>query len=180
MVLVYRLITHSAGYTPITTCSPHNFELVLSLGAVAAFDYGDVDCAVKIRDYCAGGLKYVWDTISLPTTAAICADVIAPGGQYGTIVPVKAPRDDIKVTFSLAYTAFGERIQKFSLGARDNIDDFEFTKRWIEVVESLLQEGRVTSHIFRASNNLADVLEGLDLMRRQRVSGQKLVYVIAS
>lgn len=31
-----------AGYQVVTTCSPKNFELVKSLGAVAAYDYSDV------------------------------------------------------------------------------------------------------------------------------------------
>ncbi|KAK8023616.1 Zinc-binding dehydrogenase [Apiospora rasikravindrae] len=45
----------AAGYEVVTTCSPRNFDLVQSLGAAAAFDYGDADAAVsEIVKFCQG------------------------------------------------------------------------------------------------------------------------------
>jgi len=43
--LVSSILTsiYSAGYTPIATCSSHNFDLVKSLGAAAAFDYKELN-----------------------------------------------------------------------------------------------------------------------------------------
>ena len=43
----------------ITTYSPRNFDLVKSLGADAAFDYNDPECAAKIKEYTKDDLKYV-------------------------------------------------------------------------------------------------------------------------
>ncbi|KAI9035898.1 uncharacterized protein KD926_002652 [Aspergillus affinis] len=39
-----------SGYTVLTTCSPHNLDLVRSLGANAVFDYKDSSSAAEIRD----------------------------------------------------------------------------------------------------------------------------------
>ncbi len=33
----------------ITTCSPHNFPFVKSLGVTEAFDYKDPECGKKVR-----------------------------------------------------------------------------------------------------------------------------------
>lgn len=169
---------HRAGYTPITTCSSRNFDLVRSLGAAAAFDYRDPDCAAQIKKYTNNNLKYIWDTISLPQTAQLCAEVIAPGGTYGTILKVKFPRDDVKCTYSLGYTGFGEPIKKTGFEIPARAEDFEFLKKWIAEVEPLLQQGRLKVHPPKVGKGLEEVLDGLDLLRHDKVSGQKLVYAV--
>ncbi|KAK5459388.1 hypothetical protein LTS15_003516 [Exophiala xenobiotica] len=167
-----------AGYTPIATCSPRNFDFVKSLGAAEAFDYNDPDCAKKIRAYASDNLKYVWDTISLPPTAQICADAIASGGIYGTILKVQLPRDDVACKFSLGYTATGEPVRKWSWDLPDNAGDFEFMKKWMVDVEPILQKGQLKVHPPQVEKGLEHVLEGLDLLRHDKVSGKKLVYVV--
>ncbi|KIX01354.1 uncharacterized protein Z518_09079 [Rhinocladiella mackenziei CBS 650.93] len=167
-----------AGYTPITTCSSYNFDLVKSLGAAAAFDYKDPGCVAQIKTFTNGELKYIWDTISLPATAEFCAEVIAPGGTYGSILGVKFPRDDVKCTFSLGYTAVGEPVKKPTTEKLDNSADFEFMKKWIEAVEPLLQQGRLKVHPPKVGRGLENVLEGCDLLRKDKISGQKLVYTV--
>ncbi|UCK58859.1 hypothetical protein AFCA_001695 [Aspergillus flavus] len=46
-----------SGYTVLTTCSPHNFDLVKRLGADAVFDYKDPNSAAEIRQYTNNNLK---------------------------------------------------------------------------------------------------------------------------
>ncbi|KIW21320.1 hypothetical protein PV08_01900 [Exophiala spinifera] len=168
-----------AGYTPITTCSPQNFSFVKSLGAAESFDYRDPDCAKKIREYTNDSLKYVWDTISLPNTAQICADAIGPaGGVYGTVLDIQSPRSDVVTTVSMGYTATGEPVKKWGWDVTDTKEDFEFMKKWIAEVEPMLAQGRVKVHPPKVGKGLEHVLEGLDLLRHDKVSGQKLVYVL--
>ncbi|KAL2406807.1 Trans-enoyl reductase TOXD [Exophiala dermatitidis] len=167
-----------AGYTPIATCSPHNFELVKSMGAVAAFDYKDPNCVAQIKEFTNNNLKYVWDAISLPPTAQLCAQVIAPNGRYGTILPVDFPRKDVKQTHSVAYTAFGEPVKKPFFEAQDTTADFEFMKGWIAEAEGLLHQGQLKHHPLKIGRGLENVLEGMDQLRQDKVSGQKLVYVL--
>ena len=165
----------------IATASKHNFELVKSLGAEAAFDYKDANVTDQINEYTKGNLKYVWDTIALPPTAKICAAVISPGGTYGAILQVELPRDDVKKTFSLGYTAVGEPVKKwaFEHGGTRITTDFEFMKKWVkEIVDPLLAEGRIKVHPPQIGKGLDKVFEGFDLMRHDKVSGQKLVYTL--
>lgn len=163
----------------ISTASKHNFELVKSLGAEAAFDYKDPDVTDQIKKYTNGNLKYIWDTIALPPTAEICAAVISPGGTYGAILNVKLPRDDVKQTFSLGYTAAGEPVKKWVFEYKDTTADFEFMKKWVsEVVDPTLATGRVKVHPPKLGKGLENVFEGLDLLKHDKVSGQKLVYTV--
>lgn len=148
------------------------------MGAVAAFDYKDLDCAAQIRKFTNNELKYVWDTIALPPTAKLCAEVISPGGLYGAILRVDLPRNDVRCTYSLGYTAAGEPVKKPSFFKEDNQGDFEFMKKWVETVEPILQQGKLRVHPPRVGQGLENVLEGCDLLRKDQVSGQKLVYVL--
>lgn len=168
----------SAGYTPITTCSPRNFELVKSLGAAAAFDYRDPDCAAKIQQYANNKLRLIWDTISSAETAKFCTDLCVSGGRYGAIVRLKCPRDDVKHTYSLATTCFGEPFQRYGFDVRDCTADFEFMKKWVTLAEELLAEGKVKVHPNKVGKGWENVLEGIDQVRHDKVSGHKLVFSV--
>jgi len=148
------------------------------LGAEAAFDYNDPEVASKIKEYTKGNLPYVWDTIALEPTAKLCADVISTGGKYGAILNVKLPRDDIKTTYSLGYTAMGDPIEKGGYKSQDNTADFEFMKGWVRAVEPLLAQGKLKVHPPKVGTGLEGVIDGMDLLRKDKVSGQKLVYVL--
>ena len=56
------------GYRVVATASPHNFELVKSLGALAVFDYKDPHVSTKIQEWTRrqniGPLTKGLDTIS--------------------------------------------------------------------------------------------------------------------
>jgi NADPH:quinone reductase-like Zn-dependent oxidoreductase len=148
------------------------------LGAAEAFDYNDPDCAKKIRQYANDNLKYIWDPIGLPASAQICADAISVGGVYGTFINKNFTRPGVKTVHSLAYTAIGEPVKKGAFDYPDNTRDFEFAKKWIAAVEAILQEGRLKVHPPQVEHGLENVFDGLDLLRHDRVSGKKMVYVL--
>ena len=168
----------SAGYRVITTCSPRNFDLVKSLGAEAAFDYNDSEAVTKIKEYTKGDLKYIWDTIALPDTDKFSAEVLSADGRYGAILFVKLPRDDVKKTYSMGYTAMGEPVDKGAYKSPNNEGDFEFAKKWMAAVEPILAQGKLKVHPQKVGKGLEEVIDGLDLLRMDKVSGQKLVYVL--
>jgi NADPH:quinone reductase-like Zn-dependent oxidoreductase len=168
----------SAGYKPITVCSPRNFDFVKGLGAIEAFDYMDPNIVGSIKKFTDNQLKYVWDTISLPESVKICAEVISDGGVYGNLLDVDFPRDGVKVTFSLGYTATGERLVKDPYNIEDTTEDFKFVKAWITLVEPLLAAGTVRSHPTTIDHGFEHILHGLDLLRKDKVSGKKLVYTV--
>ncbi|GAB1209496.1 hypothetical protein APSETT445_008275 [Aspergillus pseudonomiae] len=170
----------ASGYRVITTCSPHNFDMVRSLGADAIFDYRDPDCGKKIRDYTNNCLAIAWDTISLPASAEVCAAALTtgPNAKYSCLLQVEFPRADIKPTVTLAYTAFNEEFRIMNRVVPVVPGDFDFTKSFIEIGRKLLATGKVKVHSPRVNKGLEGVLDVLELLRKDKVSGEKLVYLV--
>lgn len=142
------------------------------------FDYNDPECVAKIKASANDNLQYVWDTISTDSSREICARVLATGGRYGCIVGGDIGREDVKYSFSLGYYAMGEPIDKGFVKKDDCTEDFEFAKTWIPDVNRLLAEGKIKPHPQKVAKGLDGVFEGMQLMREDKVSGQKLVYVL--
>lgn len=175
-------LTHSSsGYKVVSTASPRNHDFVRSLGADEVFDYNDPECASKIKKLTNDSLKLTWDTISLDSSAKICADAMAPsGGKYGTILPVKPPRDDLEVTSTFMYTIFNEPFHKGKNEFPAVKEDFEFAKMFMEITENLLKEGKLKTHPEKVGKDgLEGALRGMEDMKADKVSGQKLVYKVA-
>lgn len=84
-------MSRRAGYRVITTASRYNFDVLVSVGAEAVFDYHDPQVVEQINEYIQRNLRHVWDTVAVASTAQICADVISPGGSYGALQTVKFP-----------------------------------------------------------------------------------------
>ena len=170
-----------SGYLPITTCSPHNFDMVKQLGAFAAFDYRDPATVKKVKEYTRDNLTLVWDTVSSDSSAQFCADVMSSnGGRYATLLPVKLSRQDIEMTPTLAYTVFGETIMDGSTVVPGRAKDFDFAKTWWSLCENLLRDGKIVPHRARVERGgLGGVLDGLRLLREGKVSGEKLVYKVS-
>jgi NADPH:quinone reductase-like Zn-dependent oxidoreductase len=76
-----------SGLTVVTTCSAHNFDLVKSLGADAAFDYKSPSCAADIKQFTDGKLRFSWDCTG--DGAGNCAVAMSDSeqGTDGTIMP---------------------------------------------------------------------------------------------
>ena len=173
---------HLAGYRVITTCSPNNFDLVKSYGAEAAFNYKDSDAVEQIKKYTNNDLKLAWDTISLKPTAEFCAKVLAKGGHYGAILGIGLPdRPDVKQTASLGYTSAGEpfEMRGKEYGAEETKRDYEFIQKFMPIGEQLLADKKLKAHPTKIGKGFENILEGTDLLRNDKVSGQKLVYTVA-
>jgi NADPH:quinone reductase-like Zn-dependent oxidoreductase len=169
----------SAGYRPITTCSAHNFDYVASLGAEKAFNYNDSDCGEQIRKYTNNKLKYAWDCISLEPTPQICAGALTsePGAKYASLLRAECPRSDVESMATLAYSAFGEAIDKGFAKSDGSQEDFDFAaKTWVPIAEKCLLEGKIKVHNPRVGSGLENVLDGLEQLKNNKVSGEKLVY----
>jgi hypothetical protein len=102
---------------------------------------------------------------------------LGPGAKYASILPAKSSRDDVESTNTLAYSALGEPFEKGSVKSEGEAKDFEFqAKTWIPVVEKLLAEGKIKVHKPRVQSGIENILDGLDELRNNKVSGEKLVY----
>lgn len=170
-----------SGYKVLTTCSPHNFDLVRGLGADAVFNYHDPDSATAIKEHTQNRLKLVFDTVSTESSAEYCERVLSTeGGDYSTLLPITIERENVNSRLTVAYTAFGKG---FKFGDRDipaSSVDREFADNFYATVERLLGEGKLRAHPPRVClGGLNGVLEGLRLMKEGKISGEKLVYNVA-
>jgi NADPH:quinone reductase-like Zn-dependent oxidoreductase len=173
-----------AGLQVITTASPRNFELLKSRGADIVLDYNEPDVGEKINKLTNNKLQYVFDTISLPPSVAICAAAISTDpeikAQYTALLPVEFPREDVKSGFTMAYTCWGEAFQRGDWHCPASPEDYEFAAMFLKLVSGLIAEGKVTPHPATVGKNgLNGILDALQLMREDKVRGTKLVFRVA-
>lgn len=169
-----------SGYKVLTTCSPHNFDFVKSLGADAVYDYKDKDCGKNINKDTNDSLKLVWDTISLESSAKICAEAMSSdtsGARYGSILPVKLPKEGVETTMTFMYTIFNEEFEKAGRKTPAVPEDFEFAKKFFDITEKLLHDGKLKTHPEKVGEKgLEGALHGMEDMKNDKVSRAKLVY----
>jgi NADPH:quinone reductase-like Zn-dependent oxidoreductase len=164
-----------------TTCSPHNFDLVRSLGADAVFDYNVPESAAQIRKQTNNSLKLVLDCISLPPSVAFADKALSTeGGEYLTLLPAKIERANVNSRFILVYTSLGETFSFGDTPFPAKPEDFEHAKKFTQVAQALLDLGKIKVHPPKVGKDgLRGVLEGIELLRTNQVSGAKLVYNVA-
>lgn len=99
------------------------------------------------------------------------------GAKYGHILPVKFPRDNVESTMTMMYTIFNESFTKGGNTSPASQEDFDFAKKFFNITEKLLAEGKLKTHPEKTgANGLAGALQGLKEMEDGKYSGQKLVY----
>jgi NADPH:quinone reductase-like Zn-dependent oxidoreductase len=177
---------YSSGIKCITTCSPKNFDLVKSYGAEEAFDYNSPTCAEDIKAYTKNTLKYVLDVIAETNTMKLCYAAIGrAGGKYTGLEYVneslalsirKAVKPDWVV--GLALTGKGVALSD-GYGSEPSPECRDFGRKWFQTIQRLLDQGKIRSHPPRVMpGKFQGILEGVEIMRRKEVSGEKLVYFI--
>ncbi|KAJ5753986.1 uncharacterized protein N7511_008139 [Penicillium nucicola] len=170
-----------SGYKVLTTCSPRNFDLVRSLGADEVYDYNDANAAAEIRKATDNKLKYVFDCIALEASAAFCDNALSTeGGEYSALLMVKIARENVNDRATLAYTTLGEAFKFGSMSIPANLEDRAHAEKFAPIAESLLAQGKVKVHPPKVGpNGLVGVMDGLRLLKEDKVSGEKLVYNVS-
>ncbi|OBT75938.1 hypothetical protein VF21_05750 [Pseudogymnoascus sp. 05NY08] len=173
------------GYLPIATCSPANFGLVQSFGAVKAFDYHSPSCGVAIRSYTKGALQHALDCITDTGSMKICyAALGSRGGKYTALEPpaerLLGSRKDVQADWVMALTIFGKAVDLKGPFGRERVpEDMGWAKSWYADAEQLVASGALRPHPANiAVGGWPEVLEGIDELRKGKVRGQKLVYQI--
>lgn len=176
--LFHIQLAKAAGYSVITTASPHSFNLVKQYGADGVYDYKSSTVAEDIvRDY--PNISKAVDCFSEGKSTSLCAEVIKrKGGKVVTLLPNGKPKL-FNVTYDLvmAYTAFGHPFQwlppigpKFGAQPADR----EALVRFYEDLPRL-------THILKPIPTIElragfdGILEGLNNLRAGTVSGGKQV-----
>jgi hypothetical protein len=90
---------------------------------------------------------------------------------------IEFPREDVKSLFPLGYTITGEDFEMDGDFYPAVPEDFEFAKAFMGLTEKLLNESLIKSHpVMLGQGGLEGILEGLEDMKRGKVSGKKLIY----
>jgi NADPH:quinone reductase-like Zn-dependent oxidoreductase len=170
-----------SGYKVLTTCSPRNFDLVRSLGADEVYDYKDANAAAEIRKATDNRLKLAFDCISVEASAAFCDNALSTeGGEYSALLNVKIERENVNDRFTLAYTTVGEAFLFGDIPFPAIPENRAHAEKFIPIAESLLNQGKIKVHPPKVGpNGLQGVMEGLKLLKEDKVSGEKLVYNVS-
>ncbi len=172
-----------SGLDPIATCSPRHFDLVKSYGALEAFDYRSPDCGARIRARTNNGLRYALDCITSRDSIGICYGALGrAGGKYTALDPypeaIAQTRKVVKADWVMGPVMIGKDIawpppHRFE----GNKELRRFGEEWFQVLQWLLDEGRIRTHPLNVSTGgLAGVLDGLERVKAGKVAGEKLVY----
>ncbi|KAK4171160.1 chaperonin 10-like protein [Triangularia setosa] len=176
----------NAGLRPIASCSPANFALVKQFGAEKVFDYHSPTCAQEIRDYTGNELEYALDCVSQADTTQLCFQSIGrAGGRYVSLEPF---RDTVAQTRALTIepswvmvlSIFGRKVAlDGEYGREAQPEDKRFGALAFSTVQNLLDRGLIQAHPIKVMpGGWEGVIKGVDIIRRQALSGQKLVYSV--
>ncbi|KAK6591611.1 zinc-binding dehydrogenase family [Botrytis cinerea] len=136
-----------SGYEPIAVCSPHNFGLVQSRGASKCFDYHSQGCGAMIKQYTHNRLEYALDCITTASSMRLCYEAIGATGGNG----------------------------EFARGAKP--EDRKLAEKFVKIAEKLIEKGRLKAHpTMLKSGGLGGIASSIDLLRKGKVSGSKLVF----
>lgn len=174
-----------SGYETIATCSAKNFDLARSFGADHVFDYHSPDCASEIRRLTKNSLRYVLDCITTSDSMVLCYAAIGRAGGYYTAldafnVELAASRKVVRADWVLGPEMLGEEIAwPAPHGRVANPELKAFCREWTQTLQELLDRDMIRTHplVIRESG-LEGVLEGMENIRANRISGQKLVYLL--
>ncbi|KAJ5720183.1 oxidoreductase [Penicillium malachiteum] len=169
-----------SGLQVATTCSDVNRSFVYERGADLHFDYHDSNVGSQIREATHDALEMVFDTVSTPQTATVCASAMsADGGCYNAILNVRCPRDDVETDVCMAYAMFGDPWLSGGPVIAANPANLEFAASWATVVEELLDAKKIQPHPYKVMHGGLEAIEnGLQVLREGKARACKLVYVL--
>lgn len=186
-------IAKLAGFSPIiATASPHNIELLTSLGATHIIDRSlEADAILAKLPELTGGkpLEFVYDAISLPETMPLAYQALAPGGGLvivlGDVIPatLKDEGDQKQIAYVFGnvhtpenracgvelYKRLTEWLEKGIIKVRSSL------RRRVTCANQPWNSGMQPNTVEVLPGGLAGAPEGLDRLENNKVSGKKLI-----
>ncbi|CAG8898610.1 unnamed protein product [Penicillium egyptiacum] len=169
------------GHRVITTCSPHNRDLVTSYGADLVFDYHSPTCAEDIRAATKNTLRYALDPFAEAKTLRMCYAAIGrTGGRYCALEQYQeslCSRKTIKHELVMGGAISGRGVKlpdPYGIPPRPEIG--VWAQSWYLELQQLIDDGKLRPCPTQiVPGKFAGILEGLDMLRNGSVSGKKLV-----
>jgi len=173
-----------ADYTRIiTAASPKHHDSLRSFGAAHIIDYNSPTFAGDIVSAAGGKVPLVLDCISAEGTLAAISKVLSPEGAIGVLLPVKegnavsgAPGSDLLTSVPEAKNPFPKTVNVV-------YNDYMHENLFQNVLPPLLAGGAIQPNKDRLMDqgSLKDrVAAGLDLLRNNKVSGEKVIVKIST
>ncbi|KAB8238393.1 zinc-binding alcohol dehydrogenase family protein [Aspergillus alliaceus] len=170
------------GMRVITTCSPRNFDLVRSYGADDCFDYRSPTCGADIRASTGNALEYALDCITEESTMKICYQALGRcGGKYVGLEPYPETADSRRTVAPDWILATWMRGLPISwpepFGTQGKPEAREFARNFFPYIHPLFSAGQLKTHPIREEpDGFEGLLDGVALIRKGQINGQKLVY----
>ncbi|KAH8585888.1 putative ToxD-like zinc binding oxidoreductase [Bisporella sp. PMI_857] len=170
-------IAKKAGYTVVTTASPHSFDLVKRYGADHVFDYRSSSAANDIKK-AFPHISRALDCFSEGDSAKFCTKVLqGNGGKVITLLDTKTKAPGIEVQMIMSFQLLGRAFSWLApVGPTYPVSpsDREALARFYKSLFGLAKELKPPP-VTVLNGGFDDVLEGLDRLRKGKVSGSKLV-----
>ena len=170
------------GYTPIAIVSNRSAALATHYGAAATASYLSKDCAATVKELAQKPIRRVLDCITDAESVAICYGAVArTGGAYACLEECPdawRTRRAIRVKEVMGFQVLGVPIDlgdsSYSRPADAKL--MEIGMQWAGEMQVLMKAGRIKAHPLRElRNGWAGIVEGLEMLRKGEVRGQKLV-----
>ncbi|TDL19411.1 GroES-like protein [Rickenella mellea] len=176
-----------AGYTRIiVTASPKHHAYLRTLGAAHTFDYNSADVVKEIREAAGGHVAIAFNPIASETSCAAVAQVLGSGSKLAILLPVKEGSAVTGPKGSKMHMEIPQNIKDICKGVEIfGIETGEYYKNaelrdnlMPKILPRLLASGAIQPNKLRLLNKgtFKDrVEEGLDMLRNNKVSGEKVV-----
>ena len=169
----------------MTTCSPHNFDLVKEYGADAVFDYHSPTCAADIKAYTKNRLKRVIDPFGEAATTSLCYEAIGrAGGTYCALEQYQeslCTRRTVKHQLVMGPAILGRGVLlPEPYGIEPDPKLHEWSKRFYRSLQKLIDSGKLKPlpiQLIRPGG-FHGILAGLEILKARKVSGKKLVVLL--
>lgn len=170
------------GYTPIAIASNKSAALAKEYGAVGTALYTSKDCVEVVKSLAGKPIRRVLDCITDAESAAICHSAIArTGGRYACLEEcpeVWRTRRAIKVKEVMGFQVLGVDIDLGASGYTRPAEEklMKIGMKWAGEMQLLMESRRIKAHPLRElRNGWQGIIQGLEMLRKGEVRGQKLV-----
>ncbi|KAG6808140.1 hypothetical protein H0H93_000535, partial [Arthromyces matolae] len=187
-------LLQAAGYRKIlATASPKHHAFLKSIGATDTFDYNNPNLSSDVAKAVGGNGKVpiVIDCIATESTLKALADIVSPTGTAAILMPIKKSNTITVKQASDFIPGIPEDNAPFAKTVKTlNVRTFTFLQDTYlrdnlapKIIPDLLKSGVVLPNRFRLldQGTLKDrIVEGLDLLRNNKISGEKVVVKVSA
>ncbi|KAG6857288.1 hypothetical protein H0H87_006480 [Tephrocybe sp. NHM501043] len=186
-------LLHAAGYTNIlATASTKHHEYLKSIGVSGTFDYTNPNLVADIAKFVGGDGKVpiVVDCIAAEPSLSALSSIVSANGTVALLLPIKKSSKLTVDQVSDFTMELPEGNAPFTpsnkiLGVRTFLtfqDPFLRDNLMTRIIPSLLENGIIEANRLRLMDQGSfkeRVEQGLDLLRNNKISGEKVVVKVA-